>query len=106
MAASRAQQMGLTPFSLQQYLASRASYSDPSTDSHEGVRRPRYRDDLVALQKAGLTLDDWARLPSELRSDILQAAGDTSPAEYRQLIKRYFQEVARLGGARAGEAQP
>jgi len=52
------------------------------------------------LKELGIKLEDWARLPGELRDQILQAAVDAGPEEYRPLIKRYFQEIARRGGAR------
>ncbi|HUT35270.1 MAG TPA: DUF4175 family protein [Planctomycetota bacterium] len=51
------------------------------------------------LRELGIKLEDWARLPGELRDQILQAASDLGPEEYRPLIKRYFQEVARRGSA-------
>ncbi len=53
------------------------------------------------LRDLGIKLEDWARLPGELRDQILQAANDLGPEEYRPLIKRYFQEVARRGGLKA-----
>jgi hypothetical protein len=61
--------------------------------------------DLTAakLAKLGISLTDWARLPGSLRDQVLQAAGSQSPEEYRPLIKRYFREVARRGGAGAAE---
>ncbi len=49
------------------------------------------------LRELGISLEDWARLPGELRDQILQAAADAGPEEYRALIKRYFQEIARRG---------
>ncbi len=49
------------------------------------------------LRELGIKLEDWARLPGELRDQILQAAADAGPEEYRALIKRYFQEIARRG---------
>jgi hypothetical protein len=104
--AERAHSMGLTPFSLQQYLSNRMAYNVHPGEAHEGVRRPVPGNDMVALQQAGLGLDDWARLPSDLRNDILQAAGDTSPAEYRQLIKQYFQDIARLSTNPPAGGQP
>ena len=55
------------------------------------------------LKKLGIKLEDWALLPGELRDQILQAARDPGPAEYRVLIKRYFQEVARRGGLKREE---
>jgi len=60
---------------------------------------PMYTDLTAAeLEAMGITLTDWARLPGTLRDEVLQAAGTDSPEEYRQLIKRYFQQIARRGG--------
>jgi len=44
---------------------------------------------------------DWARLPGKLRDEILQGAADDSPEEYRELVKRYFQELAKRGSEQA-----
>jgi hypothetical protein len=52
------------------------------------------------LEALGIKLSDWARLPGELRNDILQAADEGAPEEYRALIRRYFQKVAKQGGLR------
>ncbi len=57
------------------------------------------------LQGLGIKLSDWARLPGELRNQILQAAEEGGPEEYRALIKRYFQKVAKKGGQRAEESK-
>jgi hypothetical protein len=51
------------------------------------------------LEGLGIKLSDWARLPGELRNQILQAAEEGGPEEYRALIKRYFQKVAKRGSA-------
>jgi hypothetical protein len=55
------------------------------------------------LKELGISLKDWARLPGELRDQILQAAHDAGPEEYRPLIRRYFQELARRGAAEKAE---
>jgi acyl-CoA reductase-like NAD-dependent aldehyde dehydrogenase len=49
------------------------------------------------LQKLGMTYSDWARLPGELRDQVLQAAADDVPEEYRRLVVRYFREISRRG---------
>lgn len=61
--------------------------------------------DLTAaqLEKLGITAGDWARLRGELRDDVLQAAQENMPPEYRALIKAYFEEVARRMSAGAGK---
>lgn len=53
--------------------------------------------DLVELKlkMLDITLDDWARLPPEVRSGILQGSDQLRPEEYRELIKKYFLKIAR-----------
>jgi len=53
------------------------------------------------LERLGITRTDWGMLPGELRDPIIQAVADQGPKEYREMIKRYFQEVAERGGDRA-----
>jgi len=65
--------------------------------------------DLSAAQlaKLGVSPADWARLPGKLRDQVLQAARTDGPAEYRELIRRYFRELARRGAAgAASEKKP
>ena len=57
----------------------------------------------AALAKLGISPADWARLPGKLRDQILQAARTDGPAEYRELIRRYFRELARRGAAGGGD---
>jgi len=52
------------------------------------------------LRKMGISADDWLRLPSSLRSEILKAADERAPEEYRGLVKRYFQTLAKRGSGR------
>ena len=54
---------------------------------------------LETIRGLGLSDDDWARLPGELRDEILQAAEAEGPEDYRQYIKMYFREVARRATA-------
>ncbi len=50
------------------------------------------------LRELGISSSDWLRLPSSLRSELLNAADERAPEEYRALVKRYFQTLARRGG--------
>ncbi len=50
------------------------------------------------LEKLGISIGDWARLPGDLKNQILQASSSQGLAEYRALIKRYFIAIARRGG--------
>ena len=47
------------------------------------------------LKELGISPADWAKLPGELRDQVLQAAGREGPQEYRSLIRRYFRTIAR-----------
>jgi hypothetical protein len=44
-------------------------------------------------------------LPGELQDQILQASKDTGPEEYRDMIRRYFQQVVRRGGSESEPAK-
>ena len=49
------------------------------------------------LAKLGVSAKDWEKLKEILRSDVAGAGGGGVPEDYRGLVKRYFQEVARGG---------
>jgi hypothetical protein len=40
-----------------------------------------------------------------LKDQILQAAEEAGPEEYRALIKRYFQQIAKRGGEETGSGK-
>lgn len=42
----------------------------------------------------GISPDDWARLPGQLRSQLLQAGKVTGPQEYHNLIRNYFEAIS------------
>ena len=48
-------------------------------------------------KRLNLTYNDWLRLPASLRSEILQSSSNEGPEEYRDIIKRYFEELSKLG---------
>ena len=78
-----------------------------SKDPKKGTSSQAASQTAAKLESLGIKLSDWARLPGELRNQILQAADEAGPEEYRQLIKRYFQEVAKRGStSRESEQQP
>lgn len=88
-AAGKARQMGLDPAQ-----AAEASIPGLGTSAQGASAMPA--DVFAAQLKAlGIDLADWTRLNGELRSEILQAAGQEGPPEYRELIKRYFQALSR-----------
>ena len=76
----------------------RMSYAAMGGDPKKGTGPQPLDLSAAELKKLGIELEDWARLPGELRSQILQAAQNAGPEEYRPLIKRYFREIAKRGG--------
>ena len=78
---------------------------DPSQNQRPGESEdPRRGTNMQAsdlsqakLKELNIRLEDWARLPGELRDQILQAARNPGPREYRELTKRYFQQISRRG---------
>ena len=61
-----------------------------------GIRLPDAA--MLNFDLLGITPSDWARLPGVLRDEVVQAADEKAPAEYRDLIKRYFQQISQAGG--------
>jgi hypothetical protein len=80
-------------------MAGQPGKPGPSKDSSKGTGLTAVSQDAVKLQKMGIKLSDWAKLPGELKSQILQAADDSGPEEYQAMIKGYFRKVAERGGA-------
>jgi hypothetical protein len=94
-AAGRAREqsltLGLRPAAMRNAVAYMPGRAEPTGRRRQGPRDGRAPD----LRAIGLTTEDWARLPSRLRGEVLQAAGDDVPPEYRALVKSYFRAVAR-----------
>ena len=55
------------------------------------------------LEKYNLTRADWTKLPGQLRNQILQAEAEGAPEEYRDMVRRYFRELARRSSRRNEE---
>jgi hypothetical protein len=77
-----------------------------SANSQKGISAVGINLTAAKLESLGIKLSDWARLPGELRNQILQAAEEAGPEEYRTLIKRYFQQIAKRGGAESEGGTP
>ncbi len=95
-AAARLAELGLYQGSMPAYVRGRAG---PTLDPQRlGLTAADLRElSGPELGEIQFTLDDWARLPGQLQDEILQAAGQDSPGEYRELIKRYFRAIAKRG---------
>ena len=54
------------------------------------------------LRKYKISRSDWLRLPGRLKNQIMQAEARGVPEEYRELVRRYFSELARKGASTKG----
>ena len=98
-AMAQAQAKGVTPGQMPGMGQLPGQQPSPSPDSKKGVNAIAASLTAAKLERMGIKLSDWARLPGELRNQILQASEEAGPEEYRTLIKRYFQQVAKRGSA-------
>ncbi len=48
-----------------------------------------------AVKSMGISAGDWARLPTLMRKELLNAAQQSGPASYREMIKNYYVRIAR-----------
>jgi len=87
VAATAAQAKGANPHpATLQTASSNGGSAAQDSQSTEGV--PSF------ARRMGLKLQDWLRLHGELKDDVLQAANNEGPEEYRPMIQRYFREVS------------
>jgi hypothetical protein len=54
------------------------------------------------LRELGLSPADWVRLPGTLQDEIIQAMDQQGPAEYRDLIRRYFEQRSKQAAGKEG----
>jgi hypothetical protein len=50
---------------------------------------------VVGQRKLNLLVKDWGKLPEKQRTEALQALTRSMPARHRELIEKYFKELAR-----------
>jgi hypothetical protein len=101
-AAEQARQMGITPSRLG--MQPGTPTMAPSADSRFGTGPQRADLSPARLRELGLSASDWARLPGQLRDQVLQASDREGSAEYRSVIRRYFKTLARKSAEKNGEA--
>ena len=53
----------------------------------------------------GVTADQWAKLPPLAQKDLLNAAQQSGPPSYRQMIKDYYVRIAKMRESGAAPAR-
>jgi hypothetical protein len=48
-----------------------------------------------SVRALGISAGDWARLPTLMRSELMNAAQQSGPPTYREMIKNYYVRIAR-----------
>jgi hypothetical protein len=48
------------------------------------------------VQEVGVAPSDWIKLPQEMQDQLLHAAQQPGPPEYRDMIKNYYSRIARM----------
>jgi len=66
-----------------------------STSEGGGTGGPRTAEEALVHQRFGIRMQDWIKLPGNLRDEVLQAAANDGPEEYRPIIRRYFEELSK-----------
>lgn len=73
-----------------------------TSDSHQGISLSAA--DLsnlpASVRDIGISADQWAKLPPLEKKDLLNAAQQSGPPAYRQMIKDYFLRVAKMQDSR------
>ena len=105
-ASAQAGEMGVHPGQGVQSGMMPGQVPSQTKNSGKGIGAVSMSLTAAKLESLGIKLSDWAKLPGELRNQILQAAEEAGPEEYRVLIKRYFQQVAKKGGASTEGGKP
>jgi hypothetical protein len=61
-----------------------------------------------SVKALGISAGDWARLPTLMRKELMNAAQESGPPTYREMIKNYYVRIAREqaeAGSSGGEQQ-
>jgi hypothetical protein len=75
-------------------------------DSKQGIQAGAAPVSLPAsVRDIGITADQWAKLPPLARKDLMNAAQQSGPPSYRQMIKDYYVRIAKLDQSGAAAAQ-
>lgn len=85
----------------QQQQQMQADANDPSQDLNETGQKTADANGLgipPELQKLGISIEDWTRFKGALSSGSATSIETDLPAEYRELVGRYFQVIAKEAG--------
>lgn len=93
-----AQEQGQEPDQGQDPSQELADVPGRALDSKEGIHSADGTPIVLpaSVRDIGISADQWARLPDLVKKDLLNAAQQSGPAAYRQMIKDYYVRVAKL----------
>jgi len=90
------QRMSRAANQLSRAASRRLARGMPVTSIQEptGMQGALPTDPTQLLIRLGLTVEEWNKLSSELRQELLEGGDERYPAEYRKLIRQYFREIS------------
>ena len=74
-----------------------ASPHSPDSKTGTGTGAGTHDGRPQSVQELGISAGDWARLAPLQRQELLNAAQQSGPPAYREMIKNYYVRIARLG---------
>ena len=83
-----------------------SQHAGKTPDSKQGIQPGAAPVSLPAsVRDIGITADQWAKLPPLARKDLMNAAQQSGPPSYRQMIKDYYVRIAKMEQPSAAPAQ-
>jgi hypothetical protein len=95
---------GLHPENGQDQAQDDEASNDPAHDpsraleSRQGISASNGTPIVIpaSVRDIGITADQWAKLPDLTKKDLMNAAQQSGPPAYRQMIKDYYTRIAKL----------
>ena len=70
--------------------------NQPGTNPDEGPRTPQANPGVPPeLAKLGISAEDWEKIKTALKTEVGGSSTIALPEEYRDLVRRYFEEISK-----------
>ena len=68
----------------------------PGTPADDSLRNPQADPGVPPeLAKLGVSAADWEKIKASLKSEVGGASAIAMPEEYRDLVRRYFEQISK-----------
>ncbi len=70
----------------------------PGTPPDDSLRNPQAAPGVPPeLAKLGVSAADWEKIKASLKSEVGGSSSIALPEEYRDLVRRYFEQISKSG---------